>query len=267
MAFPAPIDVVLSAVVLAVGVPVVYLLSRAFRLHTATIAIALPKKEAMRASVLVVVLFAFVFSWRTLVYVFAHGSGVAADLPTPIVDSTIVLWLSAAEGISLLILAVAMKITRQTLGSIGISRINIGKMVAFGLTISAIYVAITGLYAVLGGGGFAGFSSSLAYGFILSAAAGFAEETIWRGYVQTRFVAFAGRTRGVLITSLLFGVLWHFPRAYYFEASQMVLPALAWTVSRVFLGVLLGYMMVRSQNVVASSIFHTGLDWTTVLWR
>ncbi len=267
MNFPLLLSIVLTGILVVVGVPVVYLLSKALRLHPKPIEISQPRKEVARVSVVVVVLFAFIFAWRTLVYVFAYGVGIAVELPNPTVDSSTLLWLSGAQGISLLILAVAVKITGQTFGSVGINRNNLPRVVALGLISSAIYLAVTGSISVLGGGGFAGFSPSLAYGLIWSAASGFAEETVWRGYVQTRLVAYAGTTKGILITSLLFGVLWHFPRAYYFEASKMVLSALAWTLPRVFGGVIFGYIMVRSQNIVASSIFHSVADWTVALWR
>ena len=96
---------------------------------------------------------------------------------------------------------------------------------------------------------------------------GFVEEAIWRGYVQTRLIARIGRLRGLLITSLLFAVLWHFPGVYYTQASGDVLGALAYSSLRFFPGLLFGYIMIRSQSMIPSSILHFLDDYNAVLWR
>jgi membrane protease YdiL (CAAX protease family) len=95
---------------------------------------------------------------------------------------------------------------------------------------------------------------------------GFSEEILWRGYIQTRLIAYGGTIKGLVVTSLLFAVLWHFPVAYYVETSGVVLEALALALTRFPIGLLLGYTMVKSQNIIPSSIIHLFNNWGAVLW-
>lgn len=140
-------------------------------------------------------------------------------------------------------------------------------MLALGLAASAIYITLVGLLTPSFGGVFAGFSPTLFYGFILFTIVGFSEEIVWRGYIQTRLTAYSGRLTGLVVTSLLFAVLWHFPRAYYIETSGVVLEALTFAAIRIFPSLLFGYLMLKSQNIIPSSIFHLFYDYNTLLWR
>jgi membrane protease YdiL (CAAX protease family) len=94
---------------------------------------------------------------------------------------------------------------------------------------------------------------------------GFSEEIIWRGYVQTRMIAYGGKVRGLLATSLLFAILWHFPVESYAQ-SGAILNALVNALTRFAPSLLFGYLMQKSQNVLPSSIFHLFMDWAPLLW-
>jgi len=104
----------------------------------------------------------------------------------------------------------AMKSTRQDLKSIGVNGKDTGKVIFLGAVVSALYIMITGIFVLSTGGGFAGFSSSLAYGFIAYTIVGFSEEAVFRGYIQTRLVAYGGMLKGWIGTSLLSCVLSRF---------------------------------------------------------
>lgn len=208
-----------------------------------------------------VALLILVFAWRTLTKTFQ------LQPPENTVSITFGLWTAFLYGTGFAVIIVAMKITRQTLGSIGISRKDTGKMLFLGFALSAILLAIYGLLTTSLGGGFVGFSLFLAYDLILDIIVGFSEETFWRGYIQTRLIAYCGTNKGLVVTSLLFAVLWHFPIAYYVETSGVMLEALAWTLLRFPIGLFLGYIMVKSQNIVPSSIVHIFINWNLVLWH
>jgi membrane protease YdiL (CAAX protease family) len=261
LAFPSLLQVITSVVLLAVGVPIVYLLSKVLKIHPKPITIAEPRKEVALASIVIVALFVLVFVWRTLTYMFR------LEPPEFTSDITSVLWRSVLAGVGFLIVALAMRSTRQKLGSIGISKNDIGRMVALGLILSIMFLTLSGLLTTSLGGGITSFSSSWTYGLIETAIIGFSEEILWRGYIQTRLIAYGGTIKGLVVTSLLFAILWHFPLAYYYETSGVVLEAMVWASFRVFPGLLFGYIMLKSQNIIPSSIFHLFYNWSLYLWR
>jgi len=260
-------DFILGAVLLIVGVPIVYLLSRALKLRPKPISISDPKREATHALWMIVPFVAVAAIWRTFLYfiyvpTFHLGDHFLNGGQT--VDTYDLLAYLLLYVVEIPLLAIVLRRTRQKLGSIGITRANLGRMLALGLSSGVIYVLVSG---ALSSFHFTGLSSSLFYGLVLLTMVGFAEEVIWRGYIQTRLIVRVGRLKGLLVTSLMFAFLWHFPVAFYTEASQNILGALLYASERFFPGVLLGYIMIRSQNIIPSSIFHLLYDWSTLLWK
>ena len=255
--------IVADILTVAVGVPVVWFLSKNLKLSPKPIVFADPRREAWHASIVMIPLLA----WRASLVTYFYGTGIFNQLPSFSAELGVLFWWAVLNGGSLLIVAVAVKTTHQTLASIGITRNYLWKAVALGLAASAILLAVDGLSFALGFKFSYYLSHSVGIGFALYSIVGFSEETVWRGYVQTRLVAYAGVFKGVIATSLVFGILYHFASAYYLEASQMVLMALAYASLRVFGGILFGYVMVKSQNIAASAILHLFFDWTTVLWH
>jgi len=251
-----------SLIILVIGLPLIYILSKAFKLRPKPIAIEKPKKEVILAVVVAVILLIVVFSWRTLIHLF----GLFDERSPFIIGPMDVLWVAFLDGVCFAVVIIAMRSTRQTLGSIGLSKDGIGRMFALGLALSAIYLTLWGLVAPLLGLGFPGFSLQLAYGFVLLAMVGFSEEAFWRGYIQTRIIASVGRVKGLLVTSLLFAVLWHFPVEFYLQSGD-VLVTLVNALMRFVPGLLFGYLMLRSQNVLPSSILHLFWNWNLLLWE
>ncbi len=139
-------------------------------------------------------------------------------------------------------------------------------MCALGFMLGAIMFAIRGLSMPLWGGSFEGFSPSLIYGFVFFAIVGFGEEIVWRGYIQRRLVFYGGTLKGLVITSLLFAVLWHFPSSYY-KHSGVVSEAFANTLLLFPISLVLGYIMLRSQNIIPPSIYHLFHDWSALFWQ
>ena len=263
MAFPALTTVVTEILVVVVGVPVIWLLSRTLKLSPKPIVFPDPRREAWHAFIVMIPLLA----WRASLVTYFYGTGIYNQLPSLSAELGVLFWWAVLNGGSLLIVAVAVKTTHQSLASVGITRNYLWKAVALGLATSAIYLAATGLFFALGFKFSYYLSHNVGIGFALYSIVGFSEETVWRGYVQTRLVAYAGVFKGVISTSLVFGILYHFATAYYLEASQMVLMALAFASLRVFGGILFGYLMLRTHNIAASAILHLFTDWTSVLWH
>jgi membrane protease YdiL (CAAX protease family) len=249
-------------VVLVVGFPLIYLLSRVLKVQSKPIAIADSRKEVILASLVMVAAFFLVFSWRTWMHMSQLDLRSAHYVDLIDISTMLILYIPA-----LLVVVLVIKRSGQSFESIGITGKNKGRMFALGFAISAIFVTISGLLAPSLGGAFTGFSPSLAYGFVLFTIVGFSEETVWRGYVQTRLTAYSGKLRGLVIASVLFAILWHFPVAYYVETSGVILEALAYAMMRVVPGLLFGYLMLKGQNIIPSSIFHLFWNWNTLLWQ
>ena len=168
----------LVVVIFGVGIPIVYLLSKALKIRPKPIAIGEPRKEATLAVIVYVVLFVWFFAWVTLTKMFQ------VEPLRLTVDITILLWLAFEYGVGFLIVIVAMRSTRQSLGTLGINKNDLGRMIALGLTPGGILLIVGGLLASIMGGGFTGFSSSFAYSLILTVMVGFSEELFSRGYIK-----------------------------------------------------------------------------------
>jgi len=248
-----------SIAVLVIGAPIVYLLSRALKLVAEPPAVTKKRKEAVLASLVYISAFVVVSAWQ-----FFRRNVLLYPFPPPF-DAVIVSFFAIFYAILLVPMILAMKSTGQNIGSIGINMKNKGRMLALGFILSVIFLAVSGFGAPSLGGGFAGFSSSLAYGFIAYAIVGFSEEAIFRGYIQTKLVAYGGPLKGLIVASFLFA-FWHFP-VVYFQFSGVILEALAGTLMRLAPSLLDGYMMLRSQNIIPSSIFHLFYDWSLLLWQ
>ncbi len=259
LVFPTLLQSMLEVVTFVVGVLIVYLLSKALKIRSKSIAIADPKKQATLAIVISAVLLVLAFVWFTLSSVLQLEP---FRVPFDITQAWVVV---LGEVTSLLIIIVALKSTRQRLGTIGINKTDMGKMIALGLILGVIYLVVNSLLASSAGEGFAGFSSSLVFAFIFSLIVGFSEEAVWRGYVQIRLSAYGGSIKGLVATSLIFA-FGHFPTAYYYEATGDLLVSLAWILVRVPVSLLFGYIMLKSQNIIPPFIFHLFIDWSVYLW-
>ncbi len=266
LSFPSMVTVTVQFVLLAVGLPVVYLMSKVLKIYPKPTTIANPRREATLAFLIIMAETLVVSAWRVLTHTIVIPTFQLDKRPPFSVDAVDVLWRLVLTNMALLPILVAMKRTGQNPKSIGISRKDAGRMLALGFVLSAILFMVQGLVASSAGGGFTGFSPSLAYGIIFFAIVGLGEEIVWRGYIQTRLIATGGTIKGLLATSLLFAVLWHFPRSYY-EYSGVVLEAFVAALLRFPAGLLFGYIMSRSQNIIPSSIFHLFWNWNIYFWR
>ncbi len=84
---------------------------------------------------------------------------------------------------------------------------------------------------------------------------GFAEEFLYRGYLQTRLIARMGTWRGWGLASLVFAAA-HLPHFLIYQRLGLG-AALVTTALVVPCGLALGFVMLRTQNILAPAIFHT----------
>lgn len=147
----------------------------------------------------------------------------------------------------------------ETPKSIGITKVNLWPALFVGTLVIALFVLedITEVWGL----------SNLGYehrilGVVYYAIIGFSEEIVFRGYLQTRLVAWMGTWKGWILASFMMALahFWqriftmHFtPVTAIIDISSLLLPSL-----------FLGFVMLRTKNVVASGLIHTFMDSITL---
>jgi membrane protease YdiL (CAAX protease family) len=251
MAIPI-LSAIMMIIIAVIGAPIVYLSSRALKLTAEPPVIGNKRREAVLGLVAFVGVFVARFSTFVLTPIYQSIRLLYPTQQTILLNKPDALLVSINAvyfAILLVPVILAMKGTGQNIGSIDINLKNKGRMLALGFILSLVYLVVSVFVAPSVGGDFAGFSSSLVYGFILYTIVGFSEEVIFRGYIQTRLVAHSGTFTGLMGTSLLFA-LYHFP-VTAFQFSGVALDGLISALLRFPMGLLFGYMMVKSQNIIS----------------
>ncbi len=104
--------------------------------------------------------------------------------------------------------------------------------------------------------------SSLLFAGLQYLVVGFAEETLFRGYVQVRFIAQWGFWKGFISTSVIF-CLWHFPT--YSLGMNMSFSAASIEVIKVLpLSLLLGYSLEKTGNIITPVMIHLFINWVQI---
>ncbi len=264
MAFPTLIEIV-STIALLVGCcGIANLLSDALRLHPIPLTIENPKRESSQAFILIIAVFmvtALAEAFRFIVYRPLFQLDERPPLTVDYYDVTFTAIFYIPWGIFLFL---AMRNTGQNLRSIGLVKPGWKRALTFGLSLGAAYFGVVGLFASSFSSGFTATSSSLAYGLFNNSIIGLSEELVWRGYIQTRLIAGYGALKGLTGTSVLFAFL-HFPQRYFLY-SGATLEALASVLLVIAAGLLFGYVMLKSQNIIPPTIFHIAANWTALFW-
>lgn len=88
---------------------------------------------------------------------------------------------------------------------------------------------------------------------------GFTEEVIFRGYIQIRLTVWLGKTKGIVLTALLFSFI-HLPSRLISEQLNFM-NALISSFTLIPIALLLGYIMLKNKNIASSTIVHAGVNW------
>jgi membrane protease YdiL (CAAX protease family) len=155
---------------------------------------------------------------------------------------------------------IAMKLRKESWQSAGVTRNNLGKSILLGCLLGLITIVtyrpcVTG---ILGGV----MNMNHFWAFLLYTVVGFSEEFAFRGYLQTRLVAWLGRWQGWLVASVMMALV-HIPQRIYmsgFDATTALLSS-AYLIP---ISLSMGFVMLRTENIVAPAISHTFADWVGV---
>jgi len=230
---------------------VIYVLTRAMRCQPPKITFSRPRLEA---------LLALPAAWYPFILLFAiailQGPTTVGSTPREYSLPMVISQLFAHSNF-LLPMFVLLLLRRQDFASIGWSRHNLGRSVLLGvalgggMTAAQMVMRAVGITSLLDRQHF--------YAFLSCAIVGFGEETLYRGYLQTRMIAWLGDWPGWLTTGVLMALV-HIP-SRLFILGLSPLAAVLNVLSLIPVSLLLGYLMLRTGNVVAPGILHLFADW------
>jgi uncharacterized protein len=257
LGYPALTDLASFVLVLAVGIPSVFIFSKTLKLRTQTVVFSKKKKEA----ILSFIVFAAVFAGAFGIYGFYDKVWIRATLTA---DPLYVLRDVIAIVILLLPVVGALRFSRQTFADIAVNRKNFGRNIALGTLTSLTLILFLGAFSPVLGGGFAGFSVATGYLLLSYVILGVGEEIVFRGYIQTRLVAYSGSAIGIGITSLCYAA-YNFPLGYFCFSGDIPL-AIVYGALRFSSGLLYGYSFHKSQSIFSAIIVHIFLVWGGLLF-
>jgi membrane protease YdiL (CAAX protease family) len=242
------------------------ILLRLLKINTKPISISDPKKELLPLIFVII----FYFLWNFFLFAVLYDRLVTIWLDhfvmTDITDVIFpFLWICLAEIIPLTMIIVVLKITNRDKRSIGAEGKDTFRVLALGVIIGIVVIIVDGINAIISGASLTAHHAwtivSIPYYFI----AGFTEELVVRGYIQTRLVANLGTLPGLTLTSLLFA-LSHFPVIYFNWGWGSALESLVRSLLYIPIGFVFGYIYHKSQSLYPVGIVHWMYNWGQDLW-
>ena len=239
---------------------VVFLATWAMRLRPGSWKIERPGKSAIVALVVIVATLA-----AFAVYISIQNSG---KPPSPTV-LPVDLRFTASRFIRRMLLdgifsvapvLIVIRIRREPWSSTGVSSNNLWRSLAIGLPLCVLVLFSSGPSVIEG-------LQNLSIGHIwalgLASLTGFGEEFLYRGYLQIRMMSWLGRWKGWVAASLVMALIHIMPRML--EQGMGPLDALVSAATLIPVSLFLGFVMLRTGNIVASGMLHTVAGWVTIL--
>lgn len=235
----------------------VYGLCRLLRLEPVYPKIARPKRSALCALASVFASFLIMFV-PMLIMLINHKLGPTQGVSPGVGHEHHQNLVNQLFGLFVIFLPMALmiRLNGEKLKSIGFTRTNLWKATVIGL-----FLVPTTLFFVNGGpsSAFKFTDSHNLHSLIYFSFVGFGEEILFRGYLQNRLVAWLGHYQGWILTSVVFSLV-HVPQRVV--AQGMSIPhALVSSLVLIPVGLLMGFVMLRTGSVVPGSLFHTFVNW------
>lgn len=152
-------------------------------------------------------------------------------------------------------MALMLRLNRETLRSAGLTASNFWKVTIIGLFLAALTLIASGK-----GGTHSSYEHNHPVAaLVYCSLVGFGEEFLFRGYLQTRLVAWLGHYQGWILTSVAMA-LGHVPARVFIQGSDFP-HALTSSLGLIPVSLLMGFIMLRTGSIIPSGIFHTFLGW------
>ncbi len=218
-----------------------------------------PQREAMVAATLVVL---------TAALLWLFFPGMPSPQLAPPAGTGAALSYSALEllrqlslvALSLIPFALALLIRRQPLLSAGLGKQTRSPSIYLGIAIALMALFLRGkVYALLGG-----VSTAEAYYLVAMLGVSFAEEFIFRGYVQLRLGAALGERWGWIAAAGLYTLFKLPQRALLLGVNDPVQIAVQ-AATLLISGLIYGWIMTKSGNVLAPALYHAVHEWASIL--
>lgn len=240
---------------------IVYLLTRALNLHPKAHSFENPERAGLSA--LLAIWIGWLLTAALFIFLRWGGSSQHAPLDEPTYGPDDVLNQILIAVLAFSPALVAMRLRREPLESAGIGSTNLLKALLVGLVLALLTLASLFFSGIDVQAAWDGLSTSHFWALIVYLVVGFSEEFAFRGYLQTRLVTWLGTLSGWVIASLVM--------AFAHVIQRMTMMGLSLTqalLSSAFLipiSLLMGYIMLRTGNIVTPGIFHTMVDWVNTL--
>jgi len=233
----------------------VFLLCRAMRCKPTLVTLASPKTNAIRAIVAVCLSATLLFLFILRHYL-VHGPRQQDFVPTRPADLV-----GPLIGLVLFVLpaAVFMFKNRDPLISVGLTTRNLWQATAIGtgLAFLTFFFQPGSLASKV-----RNFQWVAVCYYVL---VGFQEEFLFRGYLQTRLIAWLGKWQGWVLASVIMAMV-HLPHRLLIEGKPFG-SAIVASASLVPVSALMGFIMLQTGNLVAPGMFHTFANLVSTLNR
>jgi len=228
------------------------LFNRIVRFKRCPMSFALARRESMLGLFLILLSIFIGVLLEIAFYPLVLTLSAEYQVPTYSLSHMFVQWFF--KGVTFAPFIVALLIRRQNLSTIGLSRHNLRSSMILGILLSGITV----LFYVIAFGKENVIVSGLEYFHFYSLmgmlSVGFTEEAMFRGYLQLRLTAWLGARRGWVLTAIIFAIC-HIGGSIFNMVSVFII------------GLVFGWIMQKSENIVGLSIWHAFMDWVWILYR
>jgi membrane protease YdiL (CAAX protease family) len=146
---------------------------------------------------------------------------------------------------------------KESLRSVGISRANLWQATVIGTGLAALTFCFQHCGHVAKLSRLTQAIAMVYYSFV-----DFGEEFLFRGYLQTRLVAWSGMAHGWIFASVLMALV-HFPDRLM--QGMGFFDSFVSCIHLIPVSLLMGFVMLQTGNLLASGLYHTFMNWVKVL--
>jgi membrane protease YdiL (CAAX protease family) len=166
--------------------------------------------------------------------------------------------------ILLLPILIVKKRRKESWSSTGISKHNLKQSIWIGSVLAVIAVVSVLLFGSVSLGDIGQkLTVNSLWALVYFAVVGFSEEFMFRGFLQIRLMEWLGKWKGWILTSLFMAFV-HIPQriAIWGVSPQEAIISAALLIP---ISLMMGYILIKTENIIAPGIFHTFANWVNVL--